>query len=164
MVWLENCMVWSEIVWFQIMNLMVWAGSGVGKSGYESIGCYTYYVTFSYDFDLGFWRSNLKKALVIGIRGWVDMEPIGCESVGCWTQVLTSNFDLTHDIGNSLWYSNMGRSVDLPISEVEFPVLVNYVKSIWFHSEIITQGQFNFDFLIFVNQSISRYKKFKLLI
>ena len=25
-------MVWSEIVWFQIMNLMVWAGSGVGKS------------------------------------------------------------------------------------------------------------------------------------
>ena len=32
MVWSENCMVWSEIVWFQIMNLMVWAGSGVGKS------------------------------------------------------------------------------------------------------------------------------------
>ena len=22
--------------------------------GYESIGCYTYYVTLSYDFDLGF--------------------------------------------------------------------------------------------------------------
>ena len=32
MVWSENCMVWSEIVWFQIMNLMVWAGSGVGQS------------------------------------------------------------------------------------------------------------------------------------
>ena len=30
-------MVWSEIVWFQIMNLMVWAGSGVGKSVYGVI-------------------------------------------------------------------------------------------------------------------------------
>ena len=36
MVWSENCMVWSEIVWFQIMNLMVWAGSGVGKSAIDS--------------------------------------------------------------------------------------------------------------------------------
>ena len=25
-------MVWSEIVWFQIINLMVWVGSGVGQS------------------------------------------------------------------------------------------------------------------------------------
>ena len=25
-------MVWSEIVWFQIMNLMVWVGSEVGQS------------------------------------------------------------------------------------------------------------------------------------
>ena len=31
--------------------------------GCESIGCYSYYVTLSYDFDLGFWRSNLKKKL-----------------------------------------------------------------------------------------------------
>ena len=31
--------------------------------GYEVIGCYTYYVTLSYDFDLEFWRSNFKKAL-----------------------------------------------------------------------------------------------------
>ena len=35
MVWSENCMVWGKIVWFQIMNLMVWAGSGVGQSGNE---------------------------------------------------------------------------------------------------------------------------------
>ena len=27
--------------------------------GYESIGCCTYYVTVSYDFDLAFWRSNI---------------------------------------------------------------------------------------------------------
>ena len=25
-------MVWGEIVWFQIMNLMVWVASGVGQS------------------------------------------------------------------------------------------------------------------------------------
>ena len=31
-------MVWSKIVWFQIMNLMVWAGSGVGKSVQRSLG------------------------------------------------------------------------------------------------------------------------------
>ena len=29
--------------------------------GCESIRCYSYYVALSYDFDLGFWRSNLKK-------------------------------------------------------------------------------------------------------
>ena len=33
------------------------------RKGYESIGCYTLCVTVSYDFDLGFWRANFKKAL-----------------------------------------------------------------------------------------------------
>ena len=28
------------------------------QNGYDSIGCYTFYVTLSYDFNLGFWRSN----------------------------------------------------------------------------------------------------------
>ena len=28
------------------------------RKGYEWIGYYTNYVTLSYDFDLGFWRSN----------------------------------------------------------------------------------------------------------
>ena len=32
----------------------------MGQKGYESIRCYIYYVTLSYDFDLGFWRSNFK--------------------------------------------------------------------------------------------------------
>ena len=27
-----------------------------GPINMERKGCYTYYVTFSYDFDLGFWR------------------------------------------------------------------------------------------------------------
>ena len=52
----------------------------------ESIGCYTYNVTLSY--DLEFEGQNLKST-IIGIRGWIDMEPKRCESIGCWTQVLT---------------------------------------------------------------------------
>ena len=34
------------------------------------------------------------------------------------------------------WYSNMGKSIALPISEVEFPILMNYVKNIWIFSDI----------------------------
>ena len=49
--------------------------------GCESIGCYSYYVTLSYDFDLGFRRSNFKKSSIIGIRGWIDIQ--GYESIGC---------------------------------------------------------------------------------
>ena len=37
-------------------------------------------------------------SLIIGIRGWIDMEPKGCESIWCWTQVVTLNFGLTHDL------------------------------------------------------------------
>ena len=53
---------------FKVNFLNSWI-SGIGgptnmeRKGYEWIGCYTNYVTFSYDFDLGFWRSNFKKAL-----------------------------------------------------------------------------------------------------
>ena len=63
-------------------------------------------MTLSYDFDLGFLRSNFKKSSIIGIRGWIDMEPKGCESIRCWTHVVTLNFDLTHDL-------DLGRLIDL---------------------------------------------------
>ena len=33
------------------------------RKGYESIGCYTYFVTLSYDLDLGFLRSNFENAV-----------------------------------------------------------------------------------------------------
>ena len=33
------------------------------QKGYESIGCYTYFVTLSYDLDLGFSQSNFKNAV-----------------------------------------------------------------------------------------------------
>ena len=57
--------------WPWIFKVNFWNSctSGTGgpinmeRRGYESIGCYTYYMLLSYDFDLGFWRSNFKKAL-----------------------------------------------------------------------------------------------------
>ena len=33
------------------------------RKGYESIGCYTYFVTLNYDLDLGFSRSNFENAV-----------------------------------------------------------------------------------------------------
>ena len=33
------------------------------RRGYESIGCYAYFVTVSYDLDLGFSRSNFENAI-----------------------------------------------------------------------------------------------------
>ena len=73
--------------WIFKVNFLNSCISGMGGpinmewKGYESIGCYSYYVTLSYDFDLGFWRSNFEKALIIGIRGWIDIK--GYESIGC---------------------------------------------------------------------------------
>ena len=56
------------------------------QKGYESIGCYTPFVTFkvplTHDFDLGFSRSNFESH--ISGMGWpIDMELKGCESKEC---------------------------------------------------------------------------------
>ena len=71
-----------------IFNVKFWnccipgmAGSiNMEQKGCESIGCYTYFVTLSYDLDLGFSRSNFKNAVSReweadwhGTKGmWVD--------------------------------------------------------------------------------------------
>ena len=63
--------------WPWIFKVKFWNSciSGTGgpitmeRWGYESIRCYTYYVTLSNVFDLGFRRSNFKKSSIIGIRG-----------------------------------------------------------------------------------------------
>ena len=51
---------------FKVWNSCI-SGTGgpinMEQKGYEWIGCHTDYVSLSYDFDLGFWRSNLKKKL-----------------------------------------------------------------------------------------------------
>ena len=68
--------------WPWIFNVKFWnsciPGTGgsidMERKGYESIGCYTYFVTLSYGFDLGFWRSNSKNSCIIGVREWINME------------------------------------------------------------------------------------------
>ena len=51
--------------------------------GYELIGCYTYFVTLSYDLDLGFSRSNFENAVSQEWEGVIDIERKGCELVVC---------------------------------------------------------------------------------
>ena len=67
------------------------------QKGYESIRCFTYFVTLSYDLDLGFSRLILK-CCISGIGVPIDMERKGCELTECWTHVVTFNFDLIHDL------------------------------------------------------------------
>ena len=57
-----------------------------------------------------------KKSSIIGIRGWIDMEPKGYESIGCWTYIVTLNFDLSQDFQGQIFNSHIlrtGRSIDL---------------------------------------------------
>ena len=73
---------WPWIFTIEFWNSCI-PGMGVGlidleREGYESIGCYTDFVTFSYDLDLGFW-----KCCISGMGGPIDMEPKWCESIGC---------------------------------------------------------------------------------
>ena len=79
------------------------------RKGCDSIGCYTQFLTFNFDFnhnlDLGFPRSNLEKSRISGM-GWpIDMERKRCESIECWTHVVTFNFPLTHDLDLDLGFS-----------------------------------------------------------
>ena len=67
----------------------------IERKGYESIGCYTYYVTFSYVLNLEFSSWNFEKISVIGMGRRIDMEKTGFKSIGLWT--LTSPMTLTLD-------------------------------------------------------------------
>ena len=67
------------------------------QKGYESIECYTYYVTFSCGLDLGFSRWNFEKICVMGMGGQNDMGKTGFQSIGCWNHIVTLNFDLPDD-------------------------------------------------------------------
>ena len=41
---------------FKWLYIGMWGLIDIELKGYEQIGCYTYYVAFSYDLDLGFSR------------------------------------------------------------------------------------------------------------
>ena len=45
------------------------------RKGYEWIGCYTNYVTLSYNFGLEILKVKFFKSSIIAIRAWIDKEP-----------------------------------------------------------------------------------------
>ena len=77
-----------------IFNVKFWnccipgmAGSiDMEQKGYESIGCYTYFVTLSYDLDLGFSQSNFKNAVS---REWEGRLTWNQRDVSRWDVRLT---------------------------------------------------------------------------
>ena len=71
------------------------------RKGYESTGYWSHYVTFSFDLDLGFSRSDYSfflNSCIPGMRWSIDLEGKGFWSIGSRTHFVTSKFDLTHNI------------------------------------------------------------------
>ena len=66
--------------------------------GCESIGCWTHYVTVSYDLDLGFSRSNFEKT-------------VSLEWGGRLTHIVALNFDLSHNLDLEFSRSNFDKAV-----------------------------------------------------
>ena len=50
------------------------------RKGCESLGCWTYYVTFSYDLGLGTFKFKFWNSHISGMGGLIDMDWKGCES------------------------------------------------------------------------------------
>ena len=67
------------------------------QKGCESIGCWIYHVTLSYELDLGF-QGQILKNRIPGMGRPIDMERKGCESIGIRTHFVTLNFDLIHKL------------------------------------------------------------------
>ena len=100
---------WSSIdLWFSGWNFQITISQEWGMGGeidmewkfYESIGCWTHYVTLNYGltlgFDLGFLRLISLNNHISRMWELIDMERKVCESIGCCTHCLTLNFDYTH--------------------------------------------------------------------
>ena len=81
------------------------------RKGYESIGWYTFFVTLSYDLDLGFSRSKFENAVSQEWEGQLTWNQKGCQLTECWTHVVTLNFDLTHDLDLEFSMSNFKMAV-----------------------------------------------------
>ena len=89
----------------------------------------------THDLDLGSSRSVFEKAVS---QEWEGQSTNTGKSIRFVNRNLIANqpinqyqkFELLISVIH-FWYSNMGKSIALPISEVEFPILMNYVKNIW---------------------------------
>ena len=88
------------------------AGSiDIEQKGYESIGHYTYFVTLSYDLDLGFSRSIFLNSCISGMGVPINMEWKGYESIGCYSYYVTLSYDF--DLG--FWRSNFEKALIIGI-------------------------------------------------
>ena len=89
----------------------------------------------THDLDLGSSRSVFEKAVS---QEWEGQSTNTRKSIWFVNRNLIANqpinqyqkFELLISVIH-FWYSNMGKSIALSISEVEFPILMNYVKNIW---------------------------------
>ena len=88
--------------------------------GYESIGCYTHYVTLSYDFELRFEGQILKKLYhrnkMVDWRGTKRMPVDRMLDPSCDFKLFTSPMTLTLDFQGQIFDSHilgMGRLIDL---------------------------------------------------
>ena len=57
----------------------MWGLINIELKGYEQIGCYTYYVAFSYDLDLGFSKVRFWKCCISGMGVSTHLDWKGCE-------------------------------------------------------------------------------------
>ena len=84
----------------------MWGFINIKQKGYESIGCYTYYVAFNYDLDLGFSRWNFENAVSQEWEGpltWNERDVSQYNvRLMSWLQTLTSPMNLTLDIQGKL--------------------------------------------------------------
>ena len=108
--------------WPWIFNVKFWNNCipGMGepidmeRKGYESIRCYTYFVTLSCDLELWPWPwifkvklwkcciSGMLNSCISGMGGPIGMERKGYEWIGCYTNYVT----LSYDFGLGFWWSN----------------------------------------------------------
>ena len=88
-----QCQIWNSCI--------PWMGGSIDMDwkGYESIGCYTYSVTLSYDRDLGFSRSNFENSISQELEGqltWNQRDVSRSDGrLTLWLWNLTSPMTLT---------------------------------------------------------------------
>ena len=93
--------------WPLIFKVKCWKShnSGMGvpinmeRKGYESIWCYTYCVTLSYDLDIGIFKVKFWNNCIPGMGGPINAEQKGYESIGCYAYFVILSYGL--DLGFS---------------------------------------------------------------
>ena len=125
---------WPLIVKVNFWNTCVSGTEGtinMERKGYESIRCYAYYVTMSYDFDLRFWWSICLKKELYHRNKRVDWH---------WTNSMWVNrmLDPSCDISKT-HILDMGRSIDLELKICELDTMSD---AYWAYSRATVHGKY----------------------